>query len=165
MLAEITIRKMTKEDWPQVRKIYAEGIETGVATFETEVPEWDAWDAAHILSCRLVAHDEDQIVGWAALSPTSKREAYQGVAEASVYVASSSQRKGVGKKLLAALIHESEKEGFWTLQARIFPENVGSIALVNLCGFREVGVREKIGKHQGAWRDVVLLERRSPKFS
>jgi len=153
---------MTADDWPEVWAIYAQGIATGLATFETEVPEWEEWNAAHMESCRLVAKTDGAIVGWAALSVVSGRCVYGGVAEVSVYVAETARGQGIGKTLLTALVIESEKAGVWTLQAGVFPENVASIALHKSCGFREIGYRERIGQmHDGVWRDVVLMERRS----
>ena len=158
---ECTIDIMRPDDWDAVRTIYFEGIATGNATFETDAPEWKEWDATHLSCCRLVARVDESIVGWAALSPISRRAVYRGVAEVSVYVAGAAQGKGIGQSLLQKLIEDSEQEGIWTLQAGIFPENVSSIELHRKCGFREVGKREKIGKLKGVWRDVVLMERRS----
>jgi phosphinothricin acetyltransferase len=152
---------MKKEDWESIRSIYREGIETGNATFETRVPDWEEWDNSHLQHCRLVAQSEGCIVGWAALSPVSERCIYRGVAEVSVYVSSDFHGQGIGKALLQRLVEESERHGFWTLQASIFPENTVSIELHKTCGFREVGWREKIGQMNGIWRDVVLFERRS----
>ena len=161
--------------WPAVREIYREGIATGNATFEVELPDWEKWDSNHRKTCRLVALEpfpDDgvdrliplgnfRVLGWAALSPASTRRVYAGVAEVSVYVAAAARGKGVGKSLLKALIQESEVKGVWTLQAGIFPENSASIALHKSCGFRKVGVRRRIGKLGDTWRDVLLLERRS----
>lgn len=152
---------MKPDDWPAVREIYREGIATGNATFEIDLPTWEKWDAAHRKDCRLLARNAEQIFGWAALSPVSTRRVYAGVAEVSVYVAAAARGHGVGKALLQALIAESESQGIWTLQAGIFPENVGSIALHKSCGFREVGTRQSVGKLGERWRDVLLLERRS----
>ena len=152
---------MSGADWPCVKAIYLEGIAIGNATFETEAPSWEAWDTAHLQFARLVARQGETIIGWAALSPMSQRCVYGGVAEVSVYVSISKRGSGVGRKLLEALISESEKNGIWTLQAGIFPENTGSLALHKACGFREVGRRERIGKLHGVWRDTILLERRS----
>jgi len=149
-------------DWPGVRAIYLEGIATRSATFETEAPSREQWDAAHLAFARLVAREDGEVLGWAALSAVSARAVYAGVAEASVYVAARARRQGTGTALLRALIIESERHGIWTLQAGIFPENVSSLALVRRCGFREVGRRERLGKLDGLWRDVLLLERRSP---
>ena len=155
------IRALAPTDWPEVRGIYAEGIATQNATFETVVPEWDLWDAAHRRDCRIVANEGGQVVGWAALSGVSSRKVYAGVAEVSVYVGTSGRGRGVGKLLLQSLIRESEAAGIWTLQAGIFPENTVSIALHKSCGFREVGVRKRVAQLAGIWRDVMLLERRS----
>ncbi|UCG60241.1 MAG: N-acetyltransferase [Phycisphaerales bacterium] len=152
---------MTDSYWPEVAAIYREGIETGHATFETEVPPWEQWDNNHRRDCRLVAGSGDTIAGWAALSPVSGRCAYRGVAEVSLYVKESVRGVGVGKALLEALIEESERIGIWTLQGGTFPENKASIALQKSCGFREVGYRERIGQVNGVWRDVILMERRS----
>jgi len=149
------------EDWQAVRAIYEEGIATGNATFETQAPDWEDWDAGHLQDCRLVARQGGHIVGWAALSPVSGRCVYAGVAEVSVYVAAAARGQGIGKGLLQALIEVSERQGIWTLQAGIFPENEASIALHESCGFREVGARARIGQLRGVWRDVVLMERRS----
>jgi L-amino acid N-acyltransferase YncA len=157
----VEIVTMRPEDWPAVREIYAEGIATGNATFETVVPDWSQWDGAHHKHCRLIARDGETILGWAALSPVSRRKVYAGVAEVSIYVAEKARAKGIGRALLESLIEQSDKQGIWTLQAGIFPENVASIALHKFCGFREVGVRHRVGQLAGSWRDVVLLERRS----
>jgi L-amino acid N-acyltransferase YncA len=161
-MMNLTIEPMVAEDWPAVRAIYAQGIATGLATFETEAPDWAAWNAAHLPDCRLVARTESGVVGWAALTPVSGRCVYAGVAEVSVYVAEGARRQGIGVALLAALVKASEAAGIWTLQAGIFPENKASLALHAACGFRQVGTRERLGQLAGAWRDVVLLERRSP---
>ena len=158
-----TIAEMKPGDWEQVRAIYLEGIGSSNATFETEAPSWETWDAAHLRFARLVARDGKTIIGWAALSPVSQRCVYGGVAEVSVYVAANSRGRGIGRALLEKLIEESERNGIWTLQAGMFPENAGSLALHKACGFREVGRRERIGKLNGVWRDTILLERRSRK--
>jgi len=152
---------MATDDWAAVRAIYLEGIATGNATFEKSAPEWAVWDAAHLKACRFVARASGDVLGWAALSPVSGRCVYSGVAEVSVYVAERARGRGLGGKLLAALVQASEREGIWTLQAGIFPENAASIAIHERCGFRVVGKREKLGALDGRWRDVVLLERRS----
>ena len=157
------IVEMKEQDWESVRSIYEEGIATGNATFETDVPEWEAWDRSHLKECRLVATDGGRPLGWAALSPVSSRHAYRGVADVSVYITNQDRGRGVGKALLKGLIEASERQGVWSLQAGVFPENTASIALHEACGFREVGRREKIGRLHGQWRDVVLLERRSRK--
>jgi L-amino acid N-acyltransferase YncA len=155
------IEAMKDEDWPAVRDIYAEGMATGNATFETDVPDWTKWDGGHRKDCRLLAREGERILGWAAVSPVSSRQVYKGVAEVSIYVAGPTRGRGVGKALLKALIEASERCGVWTLQAGIFPENVASIQLHKSCGFREVGMRKRLGQLAGTWRDVCLLERRS----
>jgi L-amino acid N-acyltransferase YncA len=160
-MSKVDIESMTAGDWWAVRAVYLEGIATGEATFETEAPSWETWDAAHLSFGRLVARDSEDVIGWAALSPVSQRKAYSGVAEVSVYVAAHSRSKGVGKALLERLIQESEVNGIWTLQAAVFPENGATIALHKRCGFREVGRRERISKLNSNWRDTILLERRS----
>jgi len=160
-LMNFVVDKMNAEDWDQVASIYREGIATGNATFETNVPEFKAWDNTHHQHCRIVARAGDKVIGWAALSPVSARCVYSGVAEVSIHVAASARGVGVGKALLSAVIDESENIGIWTLQAGIFPENVASIALTKVCGFREVGCRERIGQMDGVWREVILMERRS----
>jgi phosphinothricin acetyltransferase len=152
---------MVPADWPLVREIYLEGIATQNATFEKSVPDWTHWHTAHLECCRLVAREQNQIVGWVALSPISRRPVYAGIAEVSVYVATKAWRKGIGSALLSALIRRSEEEGIWTLQAGIFPENFACIELHRKAGFRMVGVRERLAEMDGRWRDVVLLERRS----
>jgi len=158
-----SVRRMVSSDWPQVAAIYESGIAAGHATFETEVPDWDSWDRSHLKAPRLVAVDpSQQVVGWVVGSAVSERCVYGGVMEHSVYVNPSSQGRGVGGLLLEALVAESERLGFWTIQSGIFPENLASLALHKKLGFREVGRRQKIGRHNGMWRDVVLLERRSP---
>lgn len=157
----IQIRTLTDDDWEAVRSVYLDGIATGQATFETQAPSWAEWDGNHLPALRLVADSERRILGWAALSPVSSRFVYAGVAEVSVYVGHDWRGKGVGKSLLEALVAQSEKNGIWTLQASIFPENLASTALHKACGFREIGRRERIGKLKGVWRDTVLLERRS----
>jgi len=155
------IDAMNPGDWERVRAIYLEGIATGNATFETIAPSWEDWDSRHLSHSRLVARTSHDIGGWAALSPVSRREVYSGVAEVSIYVGSAHRGKSIGRGLLAALISESEKNGIWTLQAGIFPENKRSLLLHERAGFREIGRRERIGRMNGQWRDVVLLERRS----
>ena len=159
----MNIDPMTSGDWEQVRSIYLEGIKEGNSTFETEAPSWEHWDAAHLQFARLVRRDGDKILGWAALSPVSKRSVYRGVAELTVYVTESARGHGIGGALLAALIHESELNSIWTLQASIFPENIASAKLHLRYGFREVGRRERIATLNGVWRDTLLFERRSSK--
>src|ERR1044071_99285 len=146
---------MEAADWDEVRAVYLEGIATGDATFETEAPAWEKWDASHLAHCRLVARSGATIAGWAALSPVSARRVYAGVAETSVYVAAGFRGKRVGGALVPVLFTCSERHGVWTLQAGIFPENVASLALHRQLGFREVGRRERLGKMKGKWRDVV----------
>jgi phosphinothricin acetyltransferase len=159
---ELTIGPMTAADAAAVLAIYANGIATGDATFQTEVPGWEEWDAAHLREPRLVARDAaGAVLGWCALSPVSRRAVYAGVVEESVYVAPGARGRGVGRALLDAMCHASEEAGIWTLQTGIFPENVASLALHEACGFRVLGVRERIGCHHGRWRDVVFMERRS----
>lgn len=155
------ITNLLPEHWDTVKTIYEEGIATGNATFQTTAPSWEEWDAAHNKKPRLVAIENDTILGWAAITPVSGRCVYAGVGEVSVYVSAAARGKGVGKQLLQALITESEKENLWTLQAGVFPENLASLAIHQACGFRIVGTREKIGKMNGVWRDTVLLEKRS----
>lgn len=164
MSAGVVVEAMRPEDWPPVREIYEEGIAGGNATFEMYAPTWDAWNRARLRECRLVARDEPQgrVLGWAALSPVSERAVYRGVAELSIYVAADARGRGVGRTLLRELIASSEEAGIWTLQAGVLAENEASLALHRSCGFREVGRRERIGRHGDRWRDVVLLERRSP---
>lgn len=158
---DITIKSFDVADWPAVRAIYADGIASGQATFETEAPTWEEWDAAHHPIARLVARRDGQVIGWAALSPVSRRRCYAGVAEVSVYVAAECRGQGVGRRLLEALIAESERHGIWTLQGSTFPENMASLRLQCACGFREIGRRERVAQLHGRWRDTVLMERRS----
>lgn len=158
---DLVIDSMQSRDWEFAREIYLEGLATGQATFETEAPDWERWNADHLPVCRLVAGNGDGILGWAALIPVSKREVYAGVAEVSVYVAASARGRGVGGALMRALIEASEQHGVWTLQSIIFPENHASVALHLNHGFREVGRRERIARRHGVWRDTILFERRS----
>jgi phosphinothricin acetyltransferase len=158
---EPTIRKMLASDWEAVAKIYEEGIATGVATFETKVPSYEAWDRAHMTGCRFVAENQNGVLGWVALSPVSSRCVYGGVAEVSVYIAKEARGKGMGKRLLEHLIIESEKEGLWTLQSGVFPTNLSSIKIHEAVGFRCIGKRERVGKLNGKWIDNILFERRS----
>jgi L-amino acid N-acyltransferase YncA len=160
----VEIQPLRPADWPPVRAIYQAGIATGDATFETAAPTWEAWDAAHLPGHRLLATDGDRVLGWAALAPVSDRCAYAGVAEDSIYVAPQAQGRGVGRALLDALVASAERAGIWTVQTGIFPENRASVRLHQACGFRVVGVRERIGRLHGRWRDVLLLERRSPRI-
>jgi L-amino acid N-acyltransferase YncA len=157
----ILIDSMTAADWPAAAEIYRQGLETGHASFEAEAPGYDAWDAAHLATPRLAARLAGALVGWAALSPVSDRCVYRGVAEDSVYVATAASGRGVGRELLSELVRRADEQGIWTIQAGIFPENTASLRLHERCGFRVVGLRERLGKHRGAWRDVLLVERRS----
>jgi phosphinothricin acetyltransferase len=155
------IRILCERDWPEVKRIYLQGIATGKATFQTEAPSWEEWDKGHIIECRLVAVEGTTVLGWAVLSKVSARPVYAGVAEVSIYIGKDARGRGVGKTLFTDLIKESEKHGYWTLQSGIFPENIESINLHRKMGFREIGYREKVGKLHDVWRDVVLMERRS----
>ena len=158
----MNIKPLEQTHYLQVKEIYEQGITTGNATFETQGPSWEEWDKSHMKNCRFVAvEDNENVIGWAALSSVSSRCVYSGVAELSVYVHQQQQGKGIGKKLLEALIRESEKQNIWTLQAGIFPENKASIRIHEQCGFRQIGYHEKIGKMKNVWRDTVLMERRS----
>lgn len=159
MAVEVT--EMLEGDWPEVERIYLEGIATGQATFETESPGWQRWDAGHLKVGRLVARNGSAMAGWAALSPVSARTVYRGVAEVSIYVASAFRQQGIGLLLFQTLIGEAELAGLWTLQSSVFRENHATIALHRKMGFREIGFREKVARHNGEWRDTVLLERRS----
>jgi L-amino acid N-acyltransferase YncA len=159
------VRDLRPSDWPEVARIYREGIETGNATFESAVPTWEEWDATHLAEHRLVAQRDGQVVGWIALMPASARECYAGVAEVSVYVTEEARGSGVGTLLLGAVIESSERGGIWTVQTGVFPENEASLQLLRRFGFRVVGIRERIGRLHGIWRDVVLLERRSEVIS
>jgi phosphinothricin acetyltransferase len=160
-MVAVIIDQMRVSDWEQVRAIYLEGIRSGHSTFETEAPSWEKWDEGHLQFARLVMRDGETVLGWAALSPVSKRHVYRGVAEVTVYVSENAQGLGIGRALLEALIDESEKNGIWTLQASIFPENTASVQLHLRCGFREVGRRERIAVLNGVWRDTLLFERRA----
>lgn len=157
----VVVRDLVPADWDRVAEIYRAGLATANATFETEVPSWETWDATHLATCRLVAERDGRIMGWTALSSVSDRCVYGGVAEVSVYVDAEARGAGVGFRLLEAAVRASEAAGLWTLQAGIFPENVASVRLHEKAGFRLVGRRERLGKLQGRWRDVLLLERRS----
>ena len=152
---------MLQKHWEAVKIIYEEGIATGNATFETAAPSWQEWDNAHIKTCRIIATDNNEVLGWAALTPVSSRCVYAGVAEVSVYVAATARGKKIGSLLLNELIKQSEQNGIWTLQSGIFPENRASISMHKKNGFRIIGYREKIGKMGNVWRDNIYLERRS----
>ena len=155
------MRHHRSADWREVARIFDEGIATGNATFETEVPSREAWDAGHLSEHRLVAERDGRVIGWIALAPVSSRECYAGIAEVSAYVAADARGEGVGGELLAAVVESSERAGIWTLETGVFPENETSLRLLRRFGFRAVGTRERIGRLHGVWRDVVLLERRS----
>jgi L-amino acid N-acyltransferase YncA len=156
----MSLRELRPSDWPRVREIYAEGIRGGDATFETETPSWEQWDAAHP-KLRIVAERDGAVAGWAATSPASARHCYRGVGEVSVPVAEEARGVGLGRMLLERLVELSEQGGYWTLTAGVFPENEASLRLHRACGFREVGVRKRLGESGGVWRDVLLFERRS----
>lgn len=159
---DVLIRLMNAKDWPSVSEIYRQGIETGKATFQSDIPVYSEWNAAHIQECRLVAVLDEKVVGWIALSKVSSRCVYGGVAEVSIYIAEKARGMEIGKQLLNQLILESEKAGFWMLQSGIMADNEPSISLHETCGFRKVGYRERIGRdNNGKWRSTVLMERRS----
>jgi L-amino acid N-acyltransferase YncA len=155
------LRPLEPDDWPAVAEIYWDGMRDGLATFETEVPGWEAWDAGHLPRHRIVAEVLGEVAGFAALAPASSRRCYAGVAENSVYVARDARGLGIGRRLLEELIEGAEADGIWTIQTAIFPENKASLALHERCGFRVVGIRERIAKRDGIWRDTVFMERRS----
>lgn len=157
----VVIEPLVERHWPAVAQIYAEGIATGDATFETAVPDWAVWDEAHLPTCRFVAIAEHGVVGWAAVAPVSGRCVYGGVVEDSVYVAPTAAGRGIGFALLQHLVAATETEGIWTIQAGVFPENRASLRVHEKAGFQIVGVRTRLGQLAGVWRDVVLLERRS----
>jgi L-amino acid N-acyltransferase YncA len=154
----VALRELTPDDWPAVADIYWDGMRTGLATFETEVPSWDEWNAAHLPGHRLVAELDGEVIGWAALSPASTRRCYAGVVENSVYVAEAARGRGVGRMLLEHLIKQARLAGIWTIQCSIFPENRASLGLHERCGFRVIGTRERIAKRDGIWRGTVFLE-------
>jgi L-amino acid N-acyltransferase YncA len=160
--AAVAIRPFRDDDWPAVHDIYAQGIATGNATFETEVPAFERWSATHPPEHRFVAVGDAAVVGWVAASPVSDRCAYAGVVEHSVYVDPRAQGRGIGRSLLEALIAHADGAGIWTIQSGIFPENNASVELHRRCGFRIVGTRERLGQLNGVWRDVLLMERRQP---
>ena len=157
----VELRPLQPDDWDAVAEIYWDGMRDGLATFQTEVPPWADWDAAHLPGHRLVADLLGEVVGWAALSPASHRRCYAGVTEDSIYVARGARGLGIGRALLEALVAGADAAGVWTIQTSIFPENRASLALHERCGFRVVGTRERIAKRDGIWRDTVFLERRS----
>ena len=157
----VAIRDLRPNDWPEVSRIYAEGIATGNATFETDAPSWDVWDGVHLHHPRLVGTVAGEVVAWAAVAPVSSRPVYSGVAEISLYVGEKARGQGIGTELLAAFVREADAAGIWTLQTSVFPENEASLRLLERSGFRVVGRRERIGQLGGRWRDTLLLERRS----
>jgi L-amino acid N-acyltransferase YncA len=159
------IRPLTREDWPAVERIYAEGIATGQATFETAPPTWEEFDSGRFPNLRLVAVEKGAVVGWAALAPTSARECYAGVAEHSVYVTKRARGRGAGRALMERLLSAADEAGIWTVQTSVFAENEASVALHARVGFRVVGRRERIARLDGVWRDTLLLERRSPNVA
>jgi L-amino acid N-acyltransferase YncA len=156
----VTVEEMRPEDWQACARIYEEGLDLG--TFEDEVPSWESWDAGHLSEPRLVARENGSVIGWAALAPYSTRPCYRGVVENSVYVGWAARGRGVGRALLEELVRRADDAGLWTIQAGIFAGNEASIALHARCGFRVVGTRERIARKRGEWRDVVVMERRSP---
>jgi len=156
----VLVRPLHPDDYPAVAAVFAEGIATGVATFETEIPGWDEWDASHLPDHRFVAEVDGEVVGWIAVVPYSRRAVYRGVGEESVYVAERARGSGIGRALLETMIESARNGGLWTLQAGVFTDNGASLALHRALGFREVGIRERIGQLDGVWRDVVLLELR-----
>ncbi len=157
----MTVNNMQEADWPAVALILREGIATGDARFEDTVPTWEEFDRTHLDACRLVARSGDEVLGWFVLGAISGRQVYAGVTEVSIYIKASARGQGIGRTLLGAGIEASEQAGIWMLQAGIFPENAASLALHQQCGFRTVGMRERMGQMYGRWRDVVLMERRS----
>ena len=155
------IKNIEQQNFYLVADIYKQGIETGVATFQNDIPDWESWDKNHLPNCRIAAYAGNEMGGWAALTAVSSRCVYAGVGEVSVYVATDFRGKGVGEFLLNQLIKESEEAGLWTLQSGIFQENIRSIKLHLKCGFRLIGFREKVGKKDGVWKDNIIMERRS----
>ena len=152
---------ISEQNFPEVAKIYGEGLLTGTATFETTIPTWEKWDSGHLPFGRILAVEDNNYLGWASLSPVSSRCVYGGVAEVSVYVSEKARGKGVGEFLLKNLIEISEANNIWTLQSGIFRENLASHKLHMKCGFREIGYKEIVGQLRGVWKDNVLLVRRS----
>jgi L-amino acid N-acyltransferase YncA len=161
----VELRELRQEDWPAVREIFEQGIAGRNATFETEAPSWEAWDRSQLDGHRWVAVEHGRVVGWVAAHPVSSRPCYAGVVEHSVYVDSGAQGKGIGRALLERLFERTEQAGIWTIQTGVFPENEASLALHRKTGFRVVGTQERLGKLDGVWRDVVVLERRSKEIS
>lgn len=161
IVVNMKLIEITAENYPEVAKIYGEGLQTGTATFETSIPDWEKWNSGHLSFGRIIAVEENNFLGWASLSPVSSRCVYGGVAEVSVYVSQAARGKGVGEFLLKNLIEISETNNIWTLQSGIFRDNVASHKLHIKCGFREIGYKERVGQLKGVWKDNVLLERRS----
>lgn len=157
----MNIEKLTEKHWPEVKAIYVSGVATGNANFSHNIPDWDSWDKTHVKNCRLVATEDSAVLGWAALTAISDHCVFAGVAEVSVYIAEGARGRGIGKKLLSELVKLSENNNFWTLESRIFTENLASIKIHKENGFRIIGSRERIGRMNGIWRDTLLLERRS----
>jgi L-amino acid N-acyltransferase YncA len=155
----VTIDELRPEDWPAVRRIFEDGLDVG--TFEESVPSWEDWDASHLAAPRLAARDGGVVIGWAAVAPISNRACYRGVVENSIYIAPAARRRGVGRALLLELVRRSDEAGIWSIQAHTFADNAASIALHEACGFRLVGIRERLAQKRGVWRDTALLERRS----
>lgn len=161
MLLTMEIQVLKKKHYDQVSEIYQQGLDTGIATFETEVPNWKDWKKKFLKPCRFVAIRNGKVVGWCALSPVSKREVYNGVAESTIYIAADQRGKGIGRRLLKHLVIACKNAGFWTLQASVFSENKTSIYLHEQCGFRVVGIRERIAKRDGKWHNNILMEHRN----
>lgn len=158
----ITIRQMNPEDWNSIKDIYEQGLDSNISTFQTDCPSYEEWDSGHLEDCRLVAILDERIVGWIALSPTSKREVYRGVVEVSIYVDSSYSKQGIGSTLMNHLVKESEKKGYWSLYSSVIEENAASLSLHMKCGFRKIGYRERIAKDRfGNWHNTILFEKRS----
>ena len=157
----VIVRPMERDDWAEVLEIYYQGIQTNMATFETECPSFEKWDEAHRPDCRLVAEEDCEVIGFAVLSPVSQRAVYKGVAEVSLYIDVDHRHSGVGEQLLLSLLKESENSGYWSIESHIFEENLPSLGLFEKCGFRRVGVRERLGKDRfGVWRSIVIYEHR-----
>ena len=158
----VPVRPLCEADWSAVRRIYGEGIATRNATFETEVPPREVLDAKWLPGHRWVAEVDGAVAGWAALSPTSSRDCYRGVVETSIYVDGRFRGRGIGRALVEHQVAAADADGLWTITTAIFPENTASIALHHACGFRTVGVRDRVARLDGRWRDTVVIERRSP---
>jgi Sortase and related acyltransferases len=157
----ISFKPMGAEHWPLIKEIYSDGLSTGDASFQQDIPDWEDWNKNHLLHSRILILIDQEIVGWGALSPVSLRSVYRGVAEVSIYIGKSFRGKGLGFQLLKSLVKESEENEIWTLQSSIFPENLASICIHQKNGFRKLGYREKVGRMKGIWRDTIIMERRS----